>query len=88
MNRVGYALKPHKTFFLKQESTFHPLPTAQHIITKILKSSIPSHRNDVSKNQFHNGKIFSQGIDSIESKPGALKKLGSVSLKVHKHEIF
>jgi hypothetical protein len=39
----------------------------------ILKSSIPSHGIDAAKNQFHNGMDFSQGIDSVESKPGILK---------------
>jgi hypothetical protein len=41
------------------------LPLHQRISTTILKSSIPSHGIDVSKNQFHNGIYFSQGIDSF-----------------------
>jgi hypothetical protein len=40
-------------FFLKQESTFHRLPTAAIMFGGI----------DVYKNQFHNGIDFSQGID-------------------------
>jgi hypothetical protein len=39
----------------------------------ILKSSIPSHGIDVSKNQFLNGIDFSQGIDSVQSMHGILK---------------
>jgi hypothetical protein len=81
---------PIKCKFLKQESTFRPLPTAdilfarvgsvlinrgllpshtQHMTMTILKSSIPSHGIDDSKNQFHNGIDFSQGFDSVESMP-------------------
>ncbi len=49
------------------------LPHTQHMPTTILKSLIPSHEIDVSKNQFHNGIYFSQGIDSVELMQGALK---------------
>ncbi len=40
--------------------------------TTVQKSSIPSHGIDVSKNQFHNGIDFSEGIDSVKSMPGVL----------------
>ncbi len=48
----------------------------QHKTTTILKSSIPSHRIDVSKKQFCNEIDFSQGIDAWG--PSKFKHLGSV----------
>jgi hypothetical protein len=39
----------------------------------ILKSSIPLHRIDASKNQFRLRIDFSQWIDFVESMPGILK---------------
>ncbi len=72
-NRVGYA-----TEMLKQESTFHLLPPTAKLFTcwkyvdlllhkQYMKSSIPSHGIDASKNLFRNGIDFSQGIDSVEA---------------------
>ena len=46
-------------------------------LLNLLKSSIPSHGMDASKNQSYDGIDFSQGIDSVESMP-------EVSLKVKK----
>jgi hypothetical protein len=43
----------------------------------IMKSAIPSHEIDASKNKFHNGIHFSEGIDSVESMPGVIKSLGN-----------
>jgi hypothetical protein len=63
---------PIKCLFLKQQSTFHSLPTAIILFAR-WKSSITSHGTDVSKNQFHKGIGFSQEIDSVESMPGILK---------------
>ncbi len=40
-------------------------PHTQHMTITILKSSIPSHGIDVSKNQFHNVNDFSQRIESV-----------------------
>jgi hypothetical protein len=50
--------------------------------TTILKyaSSVPSHEIDVFKNQSTAELIFSQGIGSVQSKPGVLK-----SLKFRRH---
>ncbi len=42
-------------------------------LLNLLKSSIPSHGMDASKNQSYNGIDFSQGIDSVESMPEVLK---------------
>jgi hypothetical protein len=75
----------HKMFIFKAGINFHTLPTAdiyclhvgndllievyfsntQQMTTTIMKSSIGG-----SKNQFHSGIDFSQGIDSVESMPG------------------
>jgi hypothetical protein len=41
----------------------------------IPKSSISSNGIYASKNKFHNGIDFSQGIDSVESMTGVLKSL-------------
>jgi hypothetical protein len=41
----------------------------------VLKTSIPSHEIDASRNKFHNGTDFSQGIDSVETMPGVFKSL-------------
>ncbi len=48
----------------------------------ILKSLNLSHRNEVYKNQFHNGIDFSQEIkiDSVESMPEVLKSLKILAL--------
>jgi hypothetical protein len=51
------------------------LPHTQYMMTKILKSSIPSYGIDVPKDQFHEGIVFSQGIDSVESMHRVLKGL-------------
>ncbi len=45
----------------------------QHVTMSILKSSIPSHGIDESKNLFHSGIDFLQGIDSMDSVPRFLK---------------
>jgi hypothetical protein len=46
----------------------------QHTTMTILKSSFPSHSIDASKNLFHSGIDFLQGIDSMDSVPGFLKR--------------
>jgi hypothetical protein len=55
--------------------TVMPFHHTQHVTMAIMKSSIPSHENDASKNQFQNGIDFSQGIDSVESLPGVIKSI-------------
>jgi hypothetical protein len=52
-----------------------PLPYTQNMTMTILTSSVPSQEFHASKNQFHNGIDFSQGIDTVESMPGVLKSL-------------
>jgi hypothetical protein len=53
-----------------------PTTQIQHVTTMtIMKSSITSHDIDASKNKFHNGIDFSQGIDSVEAMPGVNKSL-------------
>jgi hypothetical protein len=65
------------------------IPHTHHMPTTILKSSVPLYGIDVSKNQFHNGIDFSQGIDSVESMPGGfyMRALtgatGTFSKKIH-----
>jgi hypothetical protein len=41
--------------------------------TTILNFSISSHGIDVSKNEFHNGIDFSQGIESVKSMTGVFR---------------
>jgi hypothetical protein len=54
-------------------------PQTQHVMTTNLKSYTPSHRIDVSKDQFHN-EIDLQGIDSVESVLEVLKSLKILAL--------